>query len=179
MTRAVDTRRWMLPFSLGVSDGILNALILASAPLFHGGSSITVGLAMRVGCVAFVTAVFTMFIAEYSELRSRLSRSTQQLNLSAHGHLAATRLGRQVVFEAAQAAVVASASSFVGAVAPLLIAGSIPGAPWLGLVVAIALLSMLGVALAASVGGDWRRWAGGLVVAGGLVAVIGSYLNVT
>jgi hypothetical protein len=165
--------------ALGFSDGILNALILASASLLKHGRGVTVEFAMKVGCVAFVTAIFTMFVAEYAEMRSRLSRATKQLNLSASGHLAATALGRRAVVEAAQAAVIASVSSFAGATIPLAIAGIFPSVSWIGLVIAIVLLGILGAALAAGLAGRWPRWVIGLIVAGVAVAAIGSQLDIT
>lgn len=173
------SRRWTLPLALGLSDGIFNALILASAALLHGGDGLTIMFAMKVGCVAMVTALFTMFVAEYSELRARLSRATRQLNLSASGHLASTNLGRRVVIEAAETAVIASVSSFAGTTIPLTITGTFPNAPWIGFVVAIALLSLLGAALAASLDGRLPRWIIGLTLAGVVVAAIGSRLNIT
>jgi predicted membrane protein (TIGR00267 family) len=133
---------------------------------------------MRVGCVAFVTALFTMFVAEYAELRARLQRSTEQLSLSPKGHLAATQLGRRVTRMAATAAAVTSVSSFVGAAIPLLIAGSFPTYAWIGLAVALILLAVLGSALATSVRGARTRWVIGLVLLGVVVAVIGSQLNI-
>jgi VIT1/CCC1 family predicted Fe2+/Mn2+ transporter len=172
-------RRWTLPLSLGVSDGILNALVLATAAILHGAAQITVSLALRVGCVAFVTAVVTIFIAEYAELRSRLSRAARQLSLSGRGQLAATNLGRRVRSEAIEAGLVASLSSFAGAALPLLIAGLLPAASWAGLVVALILLGVLGAALATSVQGSRRRWTAGLIMAGAVVAAIGSQLNIT
>lgn len=178
VARAARVRRWTLPLALGLSDGILNALVLASAALIHSGSGITFTLAMKVGCVAFVTSVFTMFAAEYAEQRARLSRATHELNLSGSGHLATTGLRHRVRREAAQAAAIASVSSFVGATIPLTVAGADKHAPWLGLAVAIALLGLLGAALAASFGGQWPVWATGLVVAGAAVAAIGSWLNI-
>jgi VIT1/CCC1 family predicted Fe2+/Mn2+ transporter len=168
----------MLPLTLGLSDGIFNALILASAAVIDDARGVTVELAMKVGCVAFVTAFFTMFVADYAELRSRLSRATRQLNLSANGHLATTQLGRRAVFQAVQAAAIASVSSFVGSATPLIIAGSFRSASWIGLVVAVAFLGGLGAALAASFGGRRWRWVIGLIVAGVAVAAIGSRLNV-
>jgi VIT1/CCC1 family predicted Fe2+/Mn2+ transporter len=163
---------------LGFSDGIVNALILASSTLLRHGRGLTIGLAMKVGLVAFVTAVFTMFVAEYAELRSRLSQATRQLNLSASGHLATTALGRRVILEAALAAVIASVSSFTGAIVPLVVAGSFPSVSWVGLVVAIVLLGLLGGALAASFGGRATRWMAGLILAGVAVAAIGFELNI-
>lgn len=128
--------------------------------------------------MAFVTALFTMFVAEYAELRARLQRSSEQLSLSPKGHLAATQLGRRVTRMAATAAVVTSVSSFVGAAIPLLIAGTFPKYSWIGLAVALALLGILGAALATSVRGAHWRWVVGLMLLGAVVAVIGTRLNI-
>lgn len=170
-------RRWTLPLALGFSDGILNALILASTALLKG-HDITVSLAMKVGCVAFVTAIVTMFVADYAERRVNLSRSSQQLNLTAKGHLAATQLGRRVRREAAQSGLVASVSSFVGASVPLVVAGAMPSASWIGLVVAVILLGVLGAVLAVTMDGRWQWWTIGLVLAGAVVAAIGAQLDI-
>lgn len=179
MTFVVNgVRRWMLPLALGVSDGIFNALILTSGAVISDARGLTVGLAMKVGCVAFVTAFFTVFVAEYAELRARLSHATRQLNLSRSGHLATTQLGRRAVLHAGEAATIASASSFAGSAIPLVLAGSLPKASWIGLVVAVVLLGALGGALAASLGGRRWRWVVGLVIAGIAVASIGLQLNV-
>lgn len=171
-------RSFTLPLALGFTDGVLNALVLASTALLDG-SGISAELGLRVGCVALVTAAFTVYVAEYAELRSRLSRSTKKLNLTTRGHLAATRLGRQVQVEGSQSAAVACVSSFVGAVVPLLVAGAVPAASWIGLPVALALLAVLGAVLAGTVEGQRWRWSAGLVVAGAAVAAIGSQLNIT
>ncbi len=133
---------------------------------------------MRVGCVAFATSLFTMFVAQYAELRGRLQRSTEQLSLSPKGHLAATQLGRRVTRMAATAAAVTSVSSFVGAAIPLLTAGSFPKYSWIGFVVALILLGILGSALATSVRGARSRWIVGLMVLGMLIALIGTQLHI-
>lgn len=172
-------RRWMLPVALGVSDGILNALILASAVFVDHGKTMTLGFAARVGCVALVTAVFTMFVAEYADLRAGLAQASRQLNLSASGRLATTHLGQQVRRDALQAAAIAGLASFVGAVLPLALAAAMPSVAWMGLAVAVVLLGALGVAIAASVGGNGRRWSAGLIMAGAVVAVVGVQLRIT
>lgn len=61
------TGRFLLPLSLGVADGIVNSLTLASAAVIHG-SGLTASLALRVAAVAFVSSVFTVFVAEYGQL---------------------------------------------------------------------------------------------------------------
>lgn len=177
-SRHAGRRVWVLPLGLGFSDGILNALILASGAFLHGHSRITVMLALRIGCVALITALFTMFVARYAEERSHLSDATRQLNLSNNGHLAATGLRRLVRGRAMVSAIIASASSFVGATVPMAVGGLFQSAPWVGLFTALVLLGLLGGLLAVSFEGRWKYWVGGLVGAGAVVAVVGSWLNI-
>jgi hypothetical protein len=129
------SRRWTLPLALGLSDGIFNALTLATGAVLRGADRVTVLLGLKVGCVAFISAIFSMFIAQYAETRARLSRSTRQLGLSKAGQLASTHLGRQAGVESAKGAVVASCSSLGGAITPLLVAASLPSMPWSGIAV--------------------------------------------
>lgn len=171
-------RAWTLPLTIGLCDGILNALILASARLVRGPGAVGLVFALKVGCVAFATALFTIFVAEYAEERARLSRATRQLSLSQRGHLAATGLRHRVLRRAALAATIASVSSFVGATAPLVLAGTLAGAPWSGLLAAIVLLGFLGGILAQSFEAHWPLWTTALVVAGVAVSAIGTWLNI-
>lgn len=174
---AARRQQLILPLSLGIADGILNALILASATILHG-EGLTLGLAVRVGLVALVTSVFTMFVAEYAQLRSELVRAERQLSLTTSGRLAAGVLGGQVMRDAARAAVVASVASFAGAVAPLLIGVAARPYGWLALGVAVAALGALGAGIAVAVGGRRVRWTLLMVVSGSVVAVVGTLLDV-
>lgn len=171
------TARVQLPLALGVSDGILNALTLASSAVLHG-DGLNISLALRVGVVSFVTATFTVFVAEFAQYRGELARAEHELNFTQSGRLAKTHLGRAVARDALEAAFIAGGSSFIGAFLPLLIGAVLKGASWLALAVSIAALGGLGVALAASVRGRRTVWAGALVVAGTVVTVIGVQLHV-
>ena len=168
----------LLPLSLGIADGILNALTLASATVLHG-RGLTAALAFRVGVVAFVSALFTVFVAEYAQLRAELTRAERQLSLSKSGAMAAGFLGRQVVNEAGLSAVVASTSSFVGAGVPLLLGVAFRPYSWTALLVALVTLGGLGYGLAAVIAGGRLRWVVAMVLSGGVVAIIGSALDIT
>jgi len=72
-------------------------------------------------------------------------------------------LGRKVWWDAVEAGLVASLSSFAGATLPLLIAGVLPGAPWIGLVVGLILLGPRWLAVsraAAGAGYPGSSWLG-------------------
>lgn len=167
----------LLPLALGVSDGILTALTLAAATVLRG-PGLTLGLAFRVGAVAFVSTIFTVFIAEYSQYRSELARAERQLNFTTSGRLATTNLGRAVVRDAMIGALLASVASFLGAAFPLAIGAALPRSSWVALVISIAALGGLGVVLASSVGGHRLIWAGALTIAGAAVLAIGLQLDI-
>jgi VIT1/CCC1 family predicted Fe2+/Mn2+ transporter len=109
----------------------------------------------------------------------RARRWTLPLSLGVSDGILNAHLGRRVRSEAIEAGLVASLSSFAGAALPLLVAGLLPAASWGGLVGALILLGVLGAALATSVQGSRRRWTAGLILAGAVVAAIGSQLNIT
>lgn len=171
-------QQYLLPVSLGIADGILNALTLASASVLHGrGLSMT--LAVRVGAVAAITSVFTVFVAEYAQFRAELVQAEHELSFTESGRLAASSLGRQVIRDAVAAALAATGASFVGASVPLLIGTAAVGYSWSALVVSVLALGGLGAALATAVGGNRPRWVGSLMVMGVIVAVVGVVLDIT
>lgn len=158
--------------ALGVSDGILNALILASARVLRG-DGLNLGLGARVGVAALCSAALTVFVAEYAEYRSDLIRAERQLLFTRSGRLAATALGRAVLRDAVAVATVAGMASFAGAALPLVIGALVPAASWTALAVSVAALGGLGVLLARNVGGRRSVWAAGLIIAGIVVTIIG------
>ena len=169
-------RTLLLPLGLGLSDGILNALVLASATVLHG-TGLTAGLALKVGAAAIVSAVFTMFVAQYAQLRAELAHAEYELSFTRSGRIAATNLGRQVRREAMAAAAIAGGASFTGSVIPLLVGVWLSAVSWMALVLAIAALGALGAALAVRVRGSKLLWASALVAAGVVVGVIGVQID--
>lgn len=164
--------RLLFALALGVSDGILNALILASATVLRG-VGLKVDLGGRVGVVALCSAVLTVFVAEYAQYRAELMRAERQLLFTSSGRLAATSLGKAVLRDAATVAVVAGIASFAGAALPLVVGALLPGATWVALVLSIAALGGLGVVLSVQVGGRRAVWAASLVLAGIAVTIVG------
>lgn len=163
--------------ALGVSDGILNALILAAASMLHG-LGLSVRLSAQVGVVALVSAVVTLFVAEYTQNRLELLQAERQLMFTQSGRLAATSLGRAVFRDSIAAAMVAGASSFAGAALPLFIGTLLPHISWVALVASAAALGGLGMALGSHVGGRRILWAVALVLAGVVVTIIGVQLDI-
>lgn len=170
----------LLPLVLGVTDGILNALTLSASAILDGApGQLTSSLALRVGVAALVTAAFTMFVADYADRRAHLVRASKQLNLTGRGRLAETRLGKLAMRDSAIAMVVAAASSFAGATAPLIIGVLVPSASWLVLIITIAGLAVLGWLLGRLVAGRPIMWAAGMFLGGIVVTLIGLELHLT
>jgi predicted membrane protein (TIGR00267 family) len=168
----------VLPIVLGLTDGILTALTLVAGRLVAASGSITLGLALRIAAAAAVSSAFILFVARYAELRGELVRAERQLNLTARGRLATTRLGYAVLREAMAAASVASVCSLLGALVPLVAGMVIPGPAWLAIIAAIGALGGVGAGLGRALYGSVGRWALAMVVAGLIVSAAGAKLHI-
>ncbi len=168
----------VLPVVLGSVDGITNALGLAAHSILAGGAGLGLSLALRVASFALVTAVFAIFVARYVELRVALIQAGRHLNLLERGALAATRLGRAVRRDAIGDAVQASLASFSCALLPLGIAAAVPAFRWLPLILAVGMLTLLGVVIGRRIAGNPALWAAGLAVAGIALIAMGAVLNI-
>lgn len=157
---------------LGVSDGILNALTLASNAVLHG-RGLTAQLGFRVGVVALASAFFTLFVAEYAQYRLELRHAERQLLFTRSGRLASSSLGRAVFRDALVESGFASVASFLGAVTPLIIGVALPQASWVSLAVSVVALGGLGAVLAINVDGRPWLWTWGLICTGAIVTLIG------
>jgi len=163
--------------AMGLADGILTALLLASGRLLGRGDPMDGGLAFRVAVGAMATGAFIFYVGRYAELRGSLIQAERQLNLASRGKLATTRLGRAVLVEAARDSAVSGLSSFAGALLPLPLAVGVPSAPAVAVVLPLAMLAVMGAVLARVVAGSPAVWAGGLVVGGAAMAALGWELN--
>lgn len=168
----------LLPVSLGLADGILNALTLAAANLVGSNAHVTVGLALRIGVAAMVTAGFAVFVAEYADARGALRHASRQLSMPSETDLVATQLGRSALQGAAGRCALAGAASLIGTLCPLLLAAALPGPGWIAAALAIAALGFLGVGLATAVLGNRLVWATALVLGGIGVTVVGAWLKI-
>jgi VIT1/CCC1 family predicted Fe2+/Mn2+ transporter len=163
----------------GVVDGILTTLTLTAAKLLgSGGESISMSLALRVSAAAGLTTVFAFFLAHYAQLRAELVRAERELNVTRHGRLARSNLGRQILIEALADAVLAAVCSILGALIPLGLILFVPMPGWVGCALAIAILGALGAALARTFYGSPLRWGASLMVAGVALAYVGTKLDI-
>lgn len=172
------SRRRLFPLVAGVTDGILTALTLASGRLFAPAGGVGVGLAFRIAIAASLSGMFIFFTAEYARLRGELVEAGKQLNLTSHGRLATTQLGKAVRSDAASAALLSSACNFLGAIFPLILGVVFPVPRWLPIAVSVIALGLLGAALAHSVYGSMIRWSLALMISGLILAFIGVEIHI-
>ena len=81
---AIFNRTQTFAIIIGLTDGILTALILAFGHLV-AGTRPTVGLSLRIAVGSAICGVFVFFTAEYARLRGELLTAERQLNFSSHG----------------------------------------------------------------------------------------------
>lgn len=163
--------------AMGLADGILTALLLASGRILDGGRGVDASLAMRVAISALATSGFVFYVGRYSELRGRLIHAERQLNLAARGHLATTRLGHAVLVEAGRDAAVSGGACFGGALVPLSLAAGLPSWPLAAVLVPLGMLAAMGLVLGRMLGGSPAAWATALVVGGAAMTALGWELH--
>jgi hypothetical protein len=159
-------------------DGILTALTLASGKLIYSTQGTSISFSLRVGAATALTTLFVFFVAHYAQMRADIHRAERELNLKSHGKLAAGALGRRAVRESLLGSGLAAVCGLVGAMVPLLLCDALAKEPWLGLMISVGLLGLLGVALARSFQGTAIIWALTLMAGGCLLTWIGLQLNI-
>jgi predicted membrane protein (TIGR00267 family) len=161
---------------IGLTDGILTALTLASGKVFSSTEPITISLALRISAASSLSGVFVFFAAEYMRQRAELVHAERQLSLTSH--LAATQLGRAALRDTLWGAAISSTCNFLGALLPLMAGALSPRFSWLAIAAGLLALAVLGVAAARSTYGNPVLWASALVLAGGLLTFAGLKLRI-
>lgn len=163
---------------LGLIDGVLTVLTLATGHILQGKDSLTLSLSLKVAFATSLSGACIYFFSEYSHLRQRLIHAEQELNLMHHGRLATTQLGKQVLKETVTGVFVSSIFSFTGAMLPLGCAVLFPTAQWISIIIALIILFIMGIAIAKLVYGTPFKWVLALLAAGILMGYAGYKLNV-
>jgi VIT1/CCC1 family predicted Fe2+/Mn2+ transporter len=180
MNHSFPTRRHSFAAVLGITDGILTALTLASARIIQANShhSFPLSLAVRVATASALAGGVVFFTAELAQRNFELVHAERELNLAARGYLATTRLGHFVLVESLGAATVVTASTFLGAFLPLLLGATFREFPWTPIGFAIALLGILGALIGRVTYRSKFRWATALMGTGGALTFLGVWLHI-
>lgn len=174
---SVFNRNQTFAIVVGLTDGILTALTLASGHLLTSTRP-TWGLSLRIAAGSAICGIFVFFTAEYARLRGELLHAERQLNLSSSGQFVTSQLGKQVRADALASAVISSTANFLGALFPLCLGSMMPGRALLAVVPPIAALGVLGIALAKIVMGNTLIWIAALVASGVALSLIGAWLHI-
>lgn len=163
---------------LGLTDGILTALTLASARIIQAHNPPTLSLALRVATASALSGGVVFFAAQLGRRNHELIHAERELNLVARGYLATTRLGHLALLETLQAALVVTVSNFLGALAPLLAGPMFRQFAWMPICLAIALLGFLGLLIAQVTHRSRIQWVATLMIAGIALAFLGLWLHI-
>jgi predicted membrane protein (TIGR00267 family) len=163
---------------LGLIDGILTVLTLATGHVMRPNDPVTLSLAIKVSLATSFSGACIFFFSKYSNLRQHLIHTEKELNLSHHGRMATTQLGKQALREALVGVIISSVFNFLGALLPLETAVIFPKKQWLAIVTAFSFLFLLGIFIARLVYGTPFKWILALLSAGAAVSYVGYKLNV-
>jgi predicted membrane protein (TIGR00267 family) len=169
--------RLLFNVALGLTDGLLTALMLTAGVLLHGTAGLAIGQALRVSTAAALSGLFTVLVSDYARLRGELSRAARELNLPSVRPLLQGRLSRKVRTQAVTAAFTTTACSFLGAMIPLTAAATCR-VPWAAFLAASIALVVIGSVMGHIVRGRSLVWALLLLVGGAMIALAGVWLDV-
>jgi predicted membrane protein (TIGR00267 family) len=172
------TENMLFALLLGLIDGILTVLALATGHVMRPGILLSIGLSLRVALGASLSGAFIYSFSEYSRQRHRLIHAERELNLARHGKLATTRLGKQIIKETAIGMIISSFFNFFGVMIPLCFAVLFPKIQWVAIAIALLMLAVLGLLLARLVFGSSLLWIIALLSAGIIVSLIGYALDI-
>ncbi|MCW3996141.1 MAG: hypothetical protein NWE98_08350 [Candidatus Bathyarchaeota archaeon] len=175
----MPNREYIFAIMMGLTDGILTALTLASGRILYSPETANISLAIRVAVASSLSGLFIFFVAQYTRLRGELVRSEKELNLTPKGQLAATRLGRAILMETLRGAFISSIFTLLGAFLPLASGLLFPTFSWLTIVFAVGSLGFLGGAASRFAHGNPVVWSTGLVLMGILLTIAGIQLQIT
>jgi VIT1/CCC1 family predicted Fe2+/Mn2+ transporter len=169
-------KNYLFPVSIGLSDGIITALILASGGILIRGS-IDLFEAFKISFGSAFAGAFSYFIAQYAGLNEELHRTALQLNLKSTDYLLRGHLGIEIFSESLVGALIAALFGFLGALIPLSSSLIIKGNIVIPLSISYFSLAVLGLFISKTTAGRARFWVIVMVIVGIIVTVAGYELK--
>ncbi len=166
----------LFPLAIGISDGIITALILSSGGIF--ADRITLSLAIRISFGSAFAGMFSFFIAQFAGLNEELRRTAFQLNMKGARSLMRGRLGRDIFLESLQGTLIAFACSFFGALIPLSSSIISESFIWIPFIVSYILLAFLGLFISRTTKSSPAMWSAIMIGIGLAVTFAGYYLKI-
>jgi VIT1/CCC1 family predicted Fe2+/Mn2+ transporter len=169
-------KKYIFPVSIGLSDGIITALILASGGII-GKSTIDIFEAFKISFGSAFAGAFSYFIAQYAGLNEELHRTALQLNLKSTDYLLRGHLGIEIFIESLLGAFIAAFFGFLGALIPLSSSLIVRGNEIIPLSLSYTSLAILGLFISKSTAGRARFWIIVMVTVGIIVTIAGFELK--
>ncbi|WP_241760306.1 hypothetical protein [Thermoplasma volcanium] len=169
--------RTLFSVTLGLSDGIITALMIASARI-ASNTPVSLYEALRISFGSSLVGAFSYFVAEYSRLRGEIVRISRQLTMVSPWKLIHTRIGHSILIESLEGTTLSGFSGFAGALIPLASDVYLHQLGEVPFVISIAALSILGIGLARSISGHYATWALGMALLGVLMSYVGLILHI-
>ncbi len=168
--------KFLFPTSIGLSDGIITALILASGGILNG-SGIDPFLAIKISFGSAFAGTFSYFIAQYAGLNEELHRIAKQLNLKSTRYLLKGKLGNEIFRESLVGSIIAAICSFFGALIPLFPSLIIKNNLIIPLAFSYVSLGILGLFISKTTSGKAPFWMSVMIGIGIIVTIAGFYLK--
>jgi len=169
-------KKYIFPISIGLSDGIITALILASGGII-GKSSIDLFQAFRISFGSAFAGAFSYFIAQYAGLNEELHRTALQLHLKSTDYLLKGHLGMEIFVESLLGAFIAAFFGFLGALIPLSSSLIVKNNIEIPLFLSYSSLALLGLFISKTTAGRARFWIIVMVIVGIIVTIAGYELK--
>lgn len=169
-------KKYIFPVSIGLSDGIITALILASGGII-GKSSIDLFQAFRISFGSSFAGAFSYFIAQYAGLNEELHRTALQLNLKSTDYLLKGHLGIEIFVESLLGALIAAFFGFLGALIPLSSSLIVRNNIEIPLSLSYLSLAVLGLFISKTTAGRAKFWIVVMVIVGIIVTIAGYELK--
>ncbi len=168
--------KFLFPTSIGLSDGIITALILAAGGILNGGG-IDLFISIKISFGSAFAGTFSYFIAQYAGLNEELHRTAKQLNLKSTNYLLKGKLGNEIFLESLSGSIIAAICGFFGALIPLLSSLVIRNNIIIPLVFSYVSLGILGLFISKTTSGRSSFWIAVMITIGIIVTIAGFYLK--
>lgn len=171
------TNRYTFPAILGLTDGIVTSLMIATNEILSATSP-HFFLYIRIALGSASVGAVSFFLADYSTLKQDLVRLSKIVNPNTPFELLQTQLGRSIIKESIFKTLLSALAGFGGALIPLTLSTEFVGYHLISLLGADLSLALLGVLVARVQSGKYYFWPPLLALVGVIMIFIGRFVNI-
>ncbi len=169
--------KYIFPLVLGLTDGIITALMIATAELLSSAEP-HLALYLRIAVGSAAVGAISFFMADYSSMKQDLMRLSKKVNPNTPENLLGTKLEFAILRDSATRTAISAFAGFVGALIPLLPSLIFVSEHLVTLAIADASLAILGLNIARIQSGSYIFWSLLMGGVGVFVMFIGSAIQI-